>query len=161
MSNVPRASSSRDVYLRALASLRVSPSIQFTLYQTWHSFMIRTMESDAEGLKTWRQTISGRSIYPSIHQTSIHLSNILSIHSFTHPSIHLSFHTLIHPSTYLLLQTYIINESFNCLSFFLIFLPSSFLSFSSFLLCFVIIIYPHTYIYSVCISLCTDQLSFL
>ena len=58
------------------------------------------MESDAEGLKTWRQTISGRSIHPSIHPTSTHLSNLLSIHSSTHPSIHPHIRPSTYPSTH-------------------------------------------------------------
>ena len=89
MSKVPRVSSSRGVYLRALASLRVSPSIQFTLYQTWHSFMIRTMESDAEGLKTWGR-LSQEDLF-------IHL---FIKHPFICPTYYPSIHSHIHPSTY-------------------------------------------------------------
>lgn len=101
MSKIPRASNSRGVYLRALAWLwEWAPPYSSAYIRPGIQSWFRTMESDAEWLKTWRHTISGSSIHPSIHPTSTHLSNLLSIHSFTHPPNHSHIHPSTYPSTH-------------------------------------------------------------
>lgn len=168
MSKVPRASSSRGVYLRALvwlwewappySSLYIRPDIQSWL-GPWKVM-----------LKDWRlgdrPSQEDLSIHLFIQHPPICLTYYPSIHPHIHPFIHTSVHPPIlphiDPPIYLSAFASLYFQWIFQLSFILSSLsPSSFLSFSSFFLHVVIIIYPHTYIYPVCISLCTDQLSFL